>query len=407
MRALRRWALVAALALLAPAAAAPAGLAAPPPPIGAPSAIVIDARTGEPLFERASHDERAIASTTKLMTAMVALERANPGDVFTAPPYSAAAIETKIGLREGERMTVRELLEAMMLPSANDAANALAVNIGGSRAAFVRMMNAQARKLGLRETRYSTPIGLDDPGNYSTASDLAKLAATLLRDRSFARLVDMPQATVRSDERVRNVVNRNALVRSHPFVSGVKTGHTLNAGYVLVGSAERGGARVVSVVLGTPSEAARDADSLALLEWGLDQFRRVTAVREERPYASAGVRWRGDDEVELVAARRVRLTVRRGERLTRRVKAPDEVKGPLAAGTEVGALEVVQGDRVVRTVPLVTASPVQGAGLLRRALSPLGGPLPAVALLALIGAAGWLALSVRANRGKRRERAAS
>jgi D-alanyl-D-alanine carboxypeptidase (penicillin-binding protein 5/6) len=406
MPAPRRWALGALLALLVLAGAAPAAPAAPPPAIGAPSAIVVDARTGEPLFERASHDERAIASTTKLMTAMITLDEANPGDVFTAPPYAAAAVETKIGLREGERMTVRDLVRAMMLPSANDAANALAVNIGGTRAAFVRMMNARARELDLDETHYSTPIGLDDPGNYSSADDLAKLATTLLRDRSFARTVDLPQATLRSGTRPRTVLNRNALVRSHPFVSGVKTGHTLNAGYVLVGSAERKGARVVSVVLGTPSEAARDADSLALLEWGLDQFRRVAAVRAERPYAEAGVRWRGDDTVDLVAAEPVRMTVRRGERITRRVEAPDQVEGPLAAGAEVGELEVVQDGRVVRTVPLVTASPVEGAGIFRRALATLGGPLPAIALLALIGAAGWLALSIRANRGRRRQRAA-
>lgn len=405
MPVLRRWALGAVAALLLSAGAAPAGLAAPPP-IGAPSATVVDARTGETLFERESHDERAIASTTKLMTAMLALGRANLGDVYTAPPYAAAAAETQIGLRQGERMTVRDLLQAMMLPSANDAANALAVNIAGSRAEFVQMMNARARALGLRETHYSTPIGLDDPDNYSSAHDLAKLASTLLRDRRFARIVDMPQATLRSGARVRTVLNRNRLIHGYPFVSGVKTGHTLNAGYVLVGSAERGGARVVSVVLGTPSEAARDADSIALLEWGLDQFRRVTAVRESRRYAQAGVRWRDDSSVDLVAARNVRLTVRRGEGVTRRVKAPSEVEGPLAAGTEVGELEVVQGERVVRTVPLVTASSVEGAGILRRALASVGGPLTAVALLALIGAAGWLALRVSGKRGKRRERAA-
>ena len=403
---LRRWALGALLALLALAGAAATVQAAPPPPIGAPSAIVVDARTGEPLFERDSHDERAIASTTKLMTALVTLASTNPGDIFTAPPYAASAAETKLGLRAGERMSVRDLMRAMMLPSANDAANALAVNVGGTRAAFVRMMNARARELDLDETHYSTPIGLDDPGNYSSADDLAKLASMLMRDREFARIVDLPQATLKTGARPRIVVNRNNLVRSYPFVSGVKTGHTLNAGYVLIGSAERGGARVVSVVLGEPSEAARDADSLALLDWGLDQFRRIAAVRAKKPYAESAVRWHGDDTVDLVAAHTVRMTVRRGERVTRRVKAPDEVKGPLDAGAEVGELEVVQDGRVVRTVPLVTASAVEGAGVVRRALASVGGPLPAIALLALIGAAGWLLLRIRANRGKRRERAA-
>jgi D-alanyl-D-alanine carboxypeptidase (penicillin-binding protein 5/6) len=403
-----RRALVALAAVLAGAAAGPAGaVAAPPPPIGAPAAIVIDARTGETLFARRAHDERAIASTTKLMTAMLALERANPGDVFAAPPYAAAAVESKIGLRTGERMTVRDLVRAAMLPSANDAANALAVNIGGTRARFVRLMNARARAVGLRETHYSTPIGLDDPSNYSSAYDLARLSARLLRDPTFARVVNMPAARLRSGLRPRTVLNRNLLVRRYPFVDGVKTGHTLQAGYVLVGAAHGGGAKVVSVVLGAPSEAARDADSLALLRWGVAEFRRVKAVRAGKRYARASVRWHDDEKVDLVAARDVTLSVRRGDSVTRRVDAPDEVEGPLAKGSRVGAVRVVHDGKVVRTVPLVTASPVEGAGLLRRAASSLGGPLPALAFVGLVGATAFLGLRVRATRGTRRGKARS
>ena len=398
-----------ALAVLA-AALAMAGLvpghaaAAPAPPVGAPAAIVIDARTGETLFGRRVHDERAIASTTKLMTAMVTLERADPADVFTAPPYAAAAIESQIGLRAGERMTVRDLLRAAMLPSANDAANALAVNIGGTRAAFVRMMNAHARSAGLRDTHYSTPVGLDDPGNYSSAYDLARIAALLLRNRTFARIVDMPSARLRSGSRPRIVFNRNLLVRRYGFVNGVKTGHTAQAGYVLVGAARGHGAQVVSAVLGTSSEAARDADSLALLRWGVAQFRRVKPVRSGKRYARASVRWHGDDKVDLVATRSVTLSVRRGRRVTRRVDAPGELEGPLPKGARAGKVEVVQDGRVVATVPLVTASPVEGAGILGKATSSIGGPLPAIAFVGLVGATVLLGLRIRATREIRRER---
>ena len=233
-------------------------------------------------------------------------------------------------------MTVRDLVRATMLPSANDAANALAVNVGGSKSAFVRMMNARARALGLRDTHYSTPVGLDDPGNYSSAHDLARLTALLLRDRSFARTVDMPSARLRSGARPRVVVNRNLLVRRYGFVNGVKTGHTLRAGYVLVGSAAGNGAQVVSVVLGTSSEGARDSDSLALLRWGVAQYRRAKVVRAGKRYARAAVRWHDGEKVDLVAARGVTLSVRRGRRVTPPDRRARGGRGPAREGQPGG-----------------------------------------------------------------------
>src|SRR3954451_16605134 len=299
---------LAALAVLfATAVGAPVARATPPPAISAPAAIVIDARTGERLYAKGADDRRAIASTTKLMTATVALSRAKPSEVFQMPPYPVSPGESKLGLATGERMTFHDLLRAMMLPSANDAAYDVAVNVGGSKEGFVRLMNQRARSLGLTETHYSTPVGLDDPTNYSSARDLAKLTALLLRNRTFARVVDMPSATFESGARPRTVVNRNDLVLDYPFVYGVKTGHTIEAGYVLVGSAAGNGAEVVSVVLGTPSIAERDADSIALLRWGVQQFRPVNAVERGTRFARATVRYRDDDEIHLVAATGARL----------------------------------------------------------------------------------------------------
>jgi D-alanyl-D-alanine carboxypeptidase (penicillin-binding protein 5/6) len=393
-------------ALAAVVAGAGPAAAQDTPSVGAPAAIVIDAKTGERLYAKNADDERAIASTTKLMTALLTLERAEPDAVFTMPPYASSPVESKLGLQTGERMTVRDLLRAMMLPSANDAAYDLAVNISGSEDEFVDQMNERADSLGLDDTEYSTPVGLDDPGNYSSARDLADLTRRLLRNRTFARMVDMESAQLSSGSMPRTIVNRNTLVLEYPWVTGVKTGHTLQAGYVLVGSARGRGASVVSVVLGTSSEAARDADSLELLKWGLGQFRRVEAVVGESEYATAEVKWRDGEEVTLVAESDVSLTTRRGQRVTRRVDAPMELEGPLAAGTQVGELEVVYRDRVVRTVPLVTASPVRGAGLVRKAVASVGGPVAAVALLALLGAIALLALRIRSNWGSReRERA--
>ena len=261
----------------------------------------MEASTGDILFEKNARQRRAIASTTKLMTALVALQHSDLDDIFSATNYSAATIESQIGLRPGERMSVRDLLRAALLPSANDAAAALAVGTMGSTQAFVAEMNRRAAALGLKDTQYTTPIGLDDPRNYSSARDLAKLAIRLREYDFFRRTTDLPSATLRSGSRKRVVINRNTLVRKVAAVNGVKTGHTNRAGYVLVGSARRAGVTVVSVVLGEPSERARDADSLALLRYGLDAYEATTALPEGRIVGKIALRYRGDDAVNVVA----------------------------------------------------------------------------------------------------------
>jgi D-alanyl-D-alanine carboxypeptidase (penicillin-binding protein 5/6) len=292
-------------------------------------------------------------------------------------------------------MTVADLLEALLLESANDAAVTLARGIAGSRRAFVREMNERAAELGLTGTSYANPIGFDDTGNHSTARDLARLAVRLLRNGRFAHIVDLPEAVLDSGGRRRVVDNRNRLAVRYPFVEGVKTGHTHDAGYVLVGAAGgRYGSKVVSVVLGTPSEAARDAESLELLRWGLSRFRRVRMVDPHRPLARVGVEHR-DERAALVPARAASLLVRTGQRIARRVSAPAELEGPLPAGERVGTVTLLRDGKPVRRVPLVTAREVPGAGLLRRVLSGAGLPLTLLAAVGILGAAALTARRLR------------
>ena len=391
----RRAGIATAVAAIAASLLCATAAAAPAPPIQAPAAIVVDAKDGHVLYARGPDQRRAIASTTKLMTALLVLERARPGEVFTAPAYDAAPAESRIDLVAGERMTVADLLEALLLESANDAAVTLARGVSGSTASFVAAMNRRAQALGLADTSYANPIGLDERGGYSTARDLADLAARLMRKRRFARIVDTPAAQLSSGARPRLVENRNLLIARYPFVTGVKTGHTLRAGYVLVGAAgtPRTG-RVVSVVLGEPSEAARDADTLALLRWGLTRFRRVEPLRRARPVAEAGIEHR-DEKAALVPRRAVALTVRAGQRVRRRVSAPDELEGPLSAGTRVSSVSVLVDGREVRRVPLVTSSDVPGAGTVRVVVSALGVPLTLLLLSAILLAAALTVLRLR------------
>ena len=389
-------ALLAACALVA----APSSAAERPPSLRAEAAIVVDADTGEVLFEHDADERHAIASATKLMTALLAIERLDPRQTLEATDYDPAPVESQIGLRRGERMAVEDLLEALMLESANDAAVTLAEGGAGSVRAFVAEMNARAEALGLDDTRYVDPIGIG-ARNRSSAEDLATLARVLLRDEDFAALVDRPTAVLETGARRRVVRNRNRLVATHPFVDGVKTGHTREAGYVLVGSATGRRKQVVSVVLGEPSEAARDADTLALLRWGIDQYRRVPVVRARTVIHRVPVRWLDDGEAALMATEDVALTVRRGEQPRTIIDAPDELEGPLPAGERVGWVSVVHRGKVVRRVPLVTAAEVPGAGAIRRLTAMLGIALTVIVILAILVASMLVALRIRAVRRRR------
>ena len=371
-----------AAVLLALPAGAGAAASPGPPRIRAPEAIVVDGDTGQVLYAKHAGRRHAIASTTKLMTALLTLRSAPPTRVLSAVPYDAGAAESTLGLEAGERMTVHDLLRALLLESANDAAATLASGISGSQAAFGARMNAEARRLGLRDTQYANPIGLDDPDNYSTAADLASLARTLFRDPRFAEIVDLPRARLRTGAHPRTVLNRNLLVRSHPFVDGVKTGHTSKAGYVLVGAAHRGGAHVVSVVIGEPSESARDSETLKLLRYALSRYRRVHVISAVRTLQIVPVSYFDGAHVSLHAARDVTLDVPAGARVHTYVRSPFPIHmaGPKPAGATVGLVTVAVDGHPAASVPLVTGQQVPASSFLRRAALKAGHTRPTLAL---------------------------
>jgi D-alanyl-D-alanine carboxypeptidase (penicillin-binding protein 5/6) len=278
--------------------------------------------------------------------------------MFTEPLYYPAAEDSQIGIVPGERMSVRDLLTAMLLPSADDAAEDLAYNVGhGSVGRFLGMMNARARELGLTHTHYTTPIGLDTHGNYSSAGDLVALARYLYQTEPFFRAtVARTHAVLRTGNHVRSVTNLNGLVGRVPWVNGVKTGHTLDAGYVLLASGTKNGMTLIDVVLGTSSEAARDSNALALLNWGFANFGMRTPVHAGAVLARAPVKDKPGTKVRLLAASSYTHVFRRSEAVRLRVKAPAQLAGPLPAHAVVGSVAVVAGHRVVARIPLLLAS---------------------------------------------------
>jgi serine-type D-Ala-D-Ala carboxypeptidase (penicillin-binding protein 5/6) len=396
---------LAALAALALAVCAPPAHAAAgdPPQISAPSAIVIEASTGEVLYRRAADKRRAIASTTKLMTALLTAERTKLGDMVAASDYVASPIESKISLRPGERMSVADLLRGLMLESANDAAVTLAEHISGSRPAFVRLMNRRALQLGLKNTNFANPIGLDEPGNYSTAHDLAKLAVELRKHSFVRKIANRTSATLSTGYRPRTVRNRNTLLGRDARVNGLKTGHTGSAGYVLVGTRTERRVTLVSVVLGTPSLAARDADSLALLRWGADQYEVIRPVTIGTVVGTPQIEYRRGATVNLVTDGTVKRTVRKGAKITiNDVGVPDTVTGPIARGQRFGYREVLADGKRIAAVPIVSQSYVPGADLTQRTKDWFTRPFSLILAVAVLG--GTVLVGRRLRRGPPRRR---
>jgi D-alanyl-D-alanine carboxypeptidase (penicillin-binding protein 5/6) len=337
------------------------------------------------------------------MTALLTLERAKLSDVFTASSYRASPVESKIGLVPGERMKVRDLMRGLLLESGNDAAAALAQGVAGSQRAFVKLMNARARQLGLTNTHYENAIGLDSAGNYSSARDLVTLATVLRTNRFFKHTVDLPSVTLKSGAYPRTFANRNDLVRRFGYVNGVKTGHTLGAGYVLVGSASRHGMQLISAVLDEPSEQSRDDDTMRLLAYGFKRFERIRAVIKGRSMATVPIRQRAGARLELVAGRTLRRIVRRGHRRDVKiaVHAPDSVAGPIRRGERLGTVDVRQGGRRVATVPLVAAAHVPAADLAQQTKNLAAAPLVLIGV-AIAAVAGTLLVARRRRLNSRR-----
>jgi serine-type D-Ala-D-Ala carboxypeptidase (penicillin-binding protein 5/6) len=391
--------LVAALAASGGSARAAAG----PPPISAQSAILMEASTGEVVYQQAAEKRRAIASTTKLMTALLTVENTKLSDKVTASDYVAAPIESKLSLRPGERLTVADLLRGLMLESANDAAVTLAEYVGGSRLEFVRQMNKRARQLKLENTHFSNPIGLDAPANYSSAHDLARLAVTLRKHSFIRKVANRTSATLKTGYRPRTIRNRNTLLAKDPRVNGLKTGHTGMAGYVLVGTRTQRGVTLVSVVLGTPSLAARDHDALALLRWGARRFERIHPVTEGSIVGTPEIRYRRGATLSLVTEGSVKRTVHAGTKITiNDVGVPDTVTGPIRRGQRFGYREVLADGKRIAAVPIVSSASVPAADLPQKTKQWFTQPVALVLAALLLGAT--VLLARRARRGPPRRR---
>lgn len=338
----------------------------PGPPVEGRAWGLIDAGSGEVLLSHAGNRRLPIASTTKLMTAYVTIEDLPLDKIVRAQPYHPEYGESLMGLRVGQRISVRDLLYGLILRSGNDAAHTLAIDAAGSERRFVAQMNRYAAALGLSRTHYANPVGLDEKGNYSTALDLMALTRRLLRIPAFARIADSRRAVLTSVRPRRRIESINELLDMAPWVTGVKTGHTFGALYVLVGSGRKRGVGLVSVVIGAPSDEARFDGNLELLRWGFRQYRHERPIRAGEDLADPGIRYSGG-QLPLRAERSLAVGIRRGQHTEVKVRAPAEVAGPLRRGRALGTATVFVAGRRVGSVPLLAGRSVPEASAFDRA----------------------------------------
>ncbi len=368
-----------ALAPVASAAKAPEKLG-----IEARAWALIDARSGDVLVSHAATRHLPIASTTKLMTAYVAMQELPLGKIVRAAPYDPIYGESLLELRTGQRISVRDLLYGLILRSGNDAAHDLALAAAGTQARFVVQMNRRAAALGLADTHYANPVGLDQRGNFSSARDLATLTRRLLRIPAFAEIADARSTVLRSLRPPRRIETINELLLDAPWVTGVKTGHTFDAAYVLVGSGRRKGVELISVAIGAPSDEARYRDNLELLEYGFRQYQRRRPIHVGQDLADPAIRFSGG-ELPLRAARGVAVGLRRGQRLDLDVRAPAEVEGPIRRGAVLGMATVLIDGRPTATVPLRAGRAIPEASTFDRVHAFVEDyPIPIVAAMFVI-----------------------
>jgi serine-type D-Ala-D-Ala carboxypeptidase (penicillin-binding protein 5/6) len=363
---------------------------------------LIDARTGDVIVAHNAAKQLPIASTTKLMTAYVAIKEMPLGKIVRALPYEAEYGESLMGLRAGQKISIRDLLYGLILRSGNDAAHTLAIAAAGSTPRFVAQMNRYAAALGLSHTHYANPVGLDQKGNYSSARDLATLTQRLLRIPAFAKISDSESAVLRSVHPRRKITTINELLAMAPWINGVKTGHTFGALYVLVGSGRRKGVELISDAIGAPSDEARFADNLELLEYGFRQYKRKLPIQAGQDLADPSIRYSGG-ELPLRAARDVPVGLRRGQKLSLEVRAPDEVEGPIRRGAVLGHATVFVDGLVAGAVPLRAGRAIPEASGFDRIRGDIGGHLVPIALAIFVILMGAVFLYRRLSRKNHQE----
>lgn len=323
------------------------------PDVAMRAGLLVDGE-GRVLWARNADSRRAMASITKIMTAIVALENSRLTDTVRVPAAAIRVGESTSFLRTGDRLTMNELLEALLVKSGNDAAVAVALHVSGSNEAFVAKMNAKAAELGLADTHFANAHGLDEKDHHTSARDLGVLARYAMTKPAFRSIVGMKRVTIGLGDRKETLPNTNILIGNYDGISGIKTGFTSDAGYCVINSASRNGVELYAVVLGTASEAARFRDSRDLLDWGFAHYRPQSLATSGTVLAEAPVADYLDVFVPAVVSQDATVAVLDLNGPITRTVTVSSVTAPVRVGQRVGVAKFTQAGRLIATLPLVS-----------------------------------------------------
>lgn len=322
--------------------------------ISAECAILIDAQTGRVLYEKQAEEKSLIASTTKIMTALVICEQTNVLDRVKIPKEAVGIEGSSMYLKEGEVLTVQELLYGLMLQSGNDAAVALAIYCGGTVEGFTELMNDKAHRLGMTQSHFANPNGLDSPGNYSTARDMALLTAYAMQNPIFAQTVSTKTITIGE----RCLRNHNKLLWQLEGANGVKTGYTNAAGRILISSVTRMGRQLIAVTFNDPNDWQDHKD---LIEDGFSRFTVQKLIQKGQTLGQLELAGGQETSVDLIAAEDFSYSLAQGERVTISLPEAGFAYAPVAEGQEAGFAHILVDGTAVAKVPLVYGATIERA----------------------------------------------
>ena len=338
------------------------------PKVNAISAVIVDGDTGRILWGKNENKPMAMASTTKIMTALVALENSDIKKETTVSKNATLASPVKMHLSVGEKMTIEQLLYAMMLQSYNDSAVAVAEAVGGSVEKFCTMMNEKAKEIGCSDTVFETPNGLDKGNHHSTAEDMSKIGVYALKNQNLMKIMNTRDYTFKSSKTTYSFVNKDRLLSEYEGAIGMKTGFTGKAGHCFVGAANRGDVTLVSVVLasgwGTAGKSRKWIDTKALLNYGFNNYKKYSIINgSEKMNISID---KAEKEIaELKYKDSVDLLLSENEKANLKIEneLPQNITAPINYGDSVGIGKIYTGNTLLKTVKIISAENIEKIGV--------------------------------------------
>lgn len=337
----------------------------------AKSAILIDAATGEILFEKNSHEKMAPASMTKMMSMLIIIEAIedeiiNWEDIITVSENASSMGGSQILLETGEQMSVYDLFKGIAVASGNDAVVALSEAVAGTEDEFVKMMNDKAKELGLNDTNFKNAHGLDDANHYSSAHDMAMIGRELAKHEKVFEFTSIYEDYLRKGtDKEFWLVNTNKLVRFYTGVDGLKTGYTKEAGYCLTATLKKNDMRLIAAVMGEPTSALRNSEVSSMLDYGFAQYKSTSIIKKNEVVAEVEIERAKTKKVEIVPTNDVAILTKKTEKLgeiTYDINL-DEIKAPLKSGEVIGELIIKEDGKKIKSVDLTIKEDIEKANI--------------------------------------------